>query len=181
VDVIAREGWEAVTVRKIAARAGVNFALVNYHFGSKTNVMVAAIESAFNREIVTPIGDAFAGEDPAWVIGSLVRLTLGPDLPDTTRRVFESAMGAVAHDPELATRLRPVLDRFRTRLTAVFERATTAHQLPADTDAETLAILFTAMLDGLGLQRMIDPNMPIDRIAAAARRLVTPHDESPPT
>lgn len=174
IELIAREGWEAVTVRKIAAAAGVQLGLVNYHFGSKTNLMLVALESAFEREVVAPMGATFADEHPDRVIGQLVRLTLGSEMPDTARRVFESALGAVAHDPELAARLRPMLDRFRALLTDVFDRAISAGRLPRTTDAQALAIGFSAMLDGLGIQRMIDPDMPIDRIADAAGRLLDP-------
>lgn len=39
MDIIAAEGLEKTTVRKIAARAGVNIAAVNYHFGGKDAVI----------------------------------------------------------------------------------------------------------------------------------------------
>lgn len=39
MSIIAEEGLEKTTVRKIAARAGVNIAAVNYHFGGKDAVI----------------------------------------------------------------------------------------------------------------------------------------------
>lgn len=39
-------GFTAVSVREIAAEAGVHFSLVNYHFGSKKELYRAALESA---------------------------------------------------------------------------------------------------------------------------------------
>jgi len=44
LEIIAREGFQKVTVRKIAAMAGVNVAAVNYHFGSKEKVLNEALE-----------------------------------------------------------------------------------------------------------------------------------------
>ncbi|MDD4801384.1 MAG: TetR/AcrR family transcriptional regulator [Syntrophomonas sp.] len=41
--IIAEEGFQNITVRKIAAKAGVNIAAVNYHFGSKDAVINEAL------------------------------------------------------------------------------------------------------------------------------------------
>jgi hypothetical protein len=52
--------------------------------------------------------------------------------------------------------------------TDVFRRAIASERLPNTADAEALAIAFTAMLDGLWLQRMVDPEIPAERVADAA-------------
>jgi AcrR family transcriptional regulator len=44
LEIIAREGFQKVTIRKIATTAGVNVAAVNYHFGSKEKVLNEALE-----------------------------------------------------------------------------------------------------------------------------------------
>lgn len=43
LDIISKEGFQNVTVRKIASQAGVNIAAVNYHFGSKDLVIDKAL------------------------------------------------------------------------------------------------------------------------------------------
>lgn len=171
VEVIAREGWGAVTVRKIAAAADVNAALVNYHFGSKTNLMLAALESALEEQVVTPMLEAFSDAEPQRVLADLVRLTLGPRVTEDAHRVFESALAAVVHDPDLAVRLRPTLRRFRAVLAGVFDRAIASGEMPP-TDTEALAIVCTALLDGLWLHRLIDPQIPAERIANTAAELL---------
>ena len=171
VEVIAREGWRGVTVRKIAAAADVNAALVNYHFGSKTNLMLAALESALEEQVVTPMLDAFADAGPERVLADLVQLTLEPQVPEDANRVFESALAAVVHDPDLAVRLRPTLRRFRAVLAEVFERAIASGEMPPS-DTEALAIVCTALLDGLWLHHLIDPDLPAERIANTAAALV---------
>ncbi|TGE37398.1 TetR/AcrR family transcriptional regulator [Desulfosporosinus fructosivorans] len=44
LEIIASEGFQKVTIRKIATMAGVNIAAVNYHFGSKEKVLNEALE-----------------------------------------------------------------------------------------------------------------------------------------
>ncbi|MBV6438833.1 MAG: TetR/AcrR family transcriptional regulator [Haliscomenobacteraceae bacterium CHB4] len=43
----ARKGFEAVTVRQLANEAGVNVAMVSYHFGSKVGLLEALIAEKF--------------------------------------------------------------------------------------------------------------------------------------
>lgn len=48
LDIIKEEGFEGVTIRKIASRAKVNIALINYHFGSKDNLISEALKILIN-------------------------------------------------------------------------------------------------------------------------------------
>jgi len=54
---LANEGYAALSMREIAKVAGVNHALINYHFRSKDELVIAVLDAA-NREIV------FAGDSP---------------------------------------------------------------------------------------------------------------------
>ncbi|MCM3268013.1 TetR/AcrR family transcriptional regulator [Paenibacillus elgii] len=44
LDMIKKEGFENVTIRKIAAHSDTNIALINYHFGSKDKLISEAIK-----------------------------------------------------------------------------------------------------------------------------------------
>lgn len=48
----AEAGYERATIRAIAARAGVDPALVHHHFGSKEDLFVTAHEFPFNPSII---------------------------------------------------------------------------------------------------------------------------------
>lgn len=43
MDMIAQEGFQNITTRKIASQAGVNVAAINYHFGSKDALINEAL------------------------------------------------------------------------------------------------------------------------------------------
>ena len=49
IDLIKREGFEAVTIRKIASLANVNAALINYHFGSKDRLLNEVLKVFVNH------------------------------------------------------------------------------------------------------------------------------------
>lgn len=44
LKIIKKEGIESITIRKVAKEAEVNIALINYHFGSKDNLINEAIK-----------------------------------------------------------------------------------------------------------------------------------------
>ena len=46
-EIFAREGYRAASLRAITARAAVNLAAVNYHFGSKRGL----VEAVFARRL----------------------------------------------------------------------------------------------------------------------------------
>jgi AcrR family transcriptional regulator len=46
---LAREGYAALSVREIAKDAGVNHALINYHFRSKDQLVIAVLDEANRR------------------------------------------------------------------------------------------------------------------------------------
>lgn len=46
---LAREGYAALSVREIARDAGVNHALINYHFRSKDQLVIAVLDEANRR------------------------------------------------------------------------------------------------------------------------------------
>jgi len=53
MDLIAEEGFQNITIRKIAARAQVNIAAVNYHFGSKDAVINEALKTVTTQLMST--------------------------------------------------------------------------------------------------------------------------------
>ncbi len=60
IDAIEKDGLQAVTIRSIARRAGVNSAAINYYFRSKDNLL----EEVFRTTIEHSLGDIQAMLDP---------------------------------------------------------------------------------------------------------------------
>lgn len=73
ITLFGRHGFDAVTTRMLAAKAGVNVAAVNYHFGGKEDLYVSAIDHIASMlepglrvalDMATR-AKSVAGEDPA--------------------------------------------------------------------------------------------------------------------
>jgi TetR/AcrR family transcriptional regulator len=63
-ELFAERGYDGVPVATIAARAGVNKAMINYHFGGKRKLYVAIVSATFG-EIVAGIERLAESERPA--------------------------------------------------------------------------------------------------------------------
>ncbi|MFZ6034395.1 MAG: TetR/AcrR family transcriptional regulator [Melioribacter sp.] len=55
IEVIEAEGMNKVTTRKIAAKAGVNVAAVNYYFGSQKKLIQLALDKTLDNAFKDPI------------------------------------------------------------------------------------------------------------------------------
>jgi AcrR family transcriptional regulator len=137
-EVFAENGYQGATVRDICARAGVNIALVNYHFGDKlelyTEVLRHSTGAAKNEIIQRALrSDAPPEEALRELIGAMLHRVCGADRPGWHYRlmVHELAQPTPAMAKVIDETMRPVYDRFRTIIGAILS-------LPADHDQTRL-------------------------------------------
>jgi AcrR family transcriptional regulator len=71
-DLFAERGPDAVTVREVADRAGVNHALIHRHFGTKEELLQAVLGQAVERmaEVGQQVSDS---KDLAMLVGAMLR------------------------------------------------------------------------------------------------------------
>ncbi|MPY78894.1 MAG: TetR family transcriptional regulator [Actinophytocola sp.] len=104
----AEHGFDATTIRAIAADAGVNPALVHHFFGSKDQVFVAALALPVNPAEV--VGEAIKG--PRAEIGErLVRFFLSVWGNPVARQPFLAMLRSVASNEDAARMLREFMHR----------------------------------------------------------------------
>jgi AcrR family transcriptional regulator len=170
VRCIHEKGYAHTTQRDLLAASGANPRSITYHFGSKERLMATALAETFRRrsEPVMEAGEAAPG--PA-----LRRFT----------EVFVSLLDQVSADRELAhglveaiaqTRsgeLREVLAEHyalvRQRVGALIRAVLGERYTAAGGDVEALAAALLAIVDGLALQWLVEPESLPDgeRIARA--------------
>jgi AcrR family transcriptional regulator len=174
VEVIAERGWAAATTRVVADRAGVNNALVHYHFGSVDELRRAAVMHATERELAGPITAMLESGD---VLDGIVAAAAGlaqQGAGTPGQRVMTEALVQSLRDPALRADQADVLRSFRTALTARFAAARADRRLRADADPESMAVVFTALIDGLLLHAIADPGLDVAAHTEALTALLRP-------
>lgn len=101
-------GYDRTSMRAIAARAGVDQALLAHYFGSKHDLFVAVVEFPFDPAKHLP---ALLAGDPSTIGERLARFQLALlDQPDAKRRLT-GLVRAASSEPEAARILRDFLMR----------------------------------------------------------------------
>lgn len=133
-DVFAESGYQAATVRDICARAGVNLALVNYHFGDKLGLYTEVLRRSLVAGANVMLEGARGAEgDPEealrGLIGAMVRRVCGPaaTAPHVRLMVHELARPTPVMRQVIDEAMRPVYDRYRELIGAMLAK-------PADDD-----------------------------------------------
>jgi len=171
VEEIAHKGLGGARTRSIAERAGVNNALVHYHFKTMDDLVVEAAATVF-----TGLADMASGSLAASsVIEGLEEMndlvaTIDPDEPGW--QVLLEAMVHTRRRPRLGAFVLGWLDEYREALRERLEGAITDGELPESIDPEGLSLALMALYDGLGLYGYVNPDLDIRRAGRSINDLL---------
>lgn len=168
-QVLGEHGYEAATVKQIARAAGVAPGLVHYYFEGKEALLAAVLHEAAERHLAETAGRR-AALTPAELFDA--------ELADRKRRVTDEpawyrlryeffALGL--RNPALMPGVARLLASGRAGAAAVIQRI--AGGTRPGLDAEALAAVFLAALDGVALQKLADPSFDLDAAFAALAQL----------
>lgn len=148
--VFAEQGYQGATVRAIAARAGVDAAMVNHWFGGKQGLFAATVEFPFDpRDLV----DRITTGDPNELAQRLIRTFV--TMWDTFEGRFATLMLSVASQETAAKMMAEFFSGM------VFERI--AQTIGPD-NVELRASLCATQVVGLGVMRYV---LKLEPIASA--------------
>ncbi len=153
LDVIAEHGVSRTTVDMVAARAGMSKATIYRHWGSRAQLIHAALSSLQGPYIETP-GESLR-EDLAILLSHLVDYFNRPDIG----RIFPSFIDAAVRDPELAELHMEAMQRARDGFEEVIRRAIERGELSADVDVGLLVDVVRAPF----IYRPVVARMPVAR------------------
>jgi AcrR family transcriptional regulator len=156
VKVIDREGIEGATLREIAKEAGYSTGIIGHYFGSRNDVLVAALgycmASATGR--MASVGEAHRGLKSVHEMAAEL-------LPlDRTRSRENRIWLLYGAEALIARRLRKEYQahdgRLRALLRGALEQAIEDGELDQSIDAELEANRLLALNDGISLQALFD-------------------------
>ncbi|MBC5782388.1 TetR/AcrR family transcriptional regulator [Ramlibacter sp. USB13] len=135
---LAREGYAALSVREIARDAGVNFALINYHFESKDKLVIAVLDEA-NRRLLDRqerMYRAPGGYADKW---AQARRFFENDLASGFVRVLMELYAASMSNEALRNEFRPRLTAWYEVVAQATREAVAQHRPDLPVDAEVIA------------------------------------------
>jgi AcrR family transcriptional regulator len=163
-------GIKAFTVERIRREAGVSRGLINYHFDSTGDLLVAVYQAALNQ-FINQLTERIDGmpEDDTDRLGALVEACFRQDNFDRyTFPVWLALWGELAKNAKLRALRRQYVNSYRRLLAVEIARVAEARKLALD--AAVLARNFMALFDGLWLEWCQDEELVSPTEAQAACR-----------
>lgn len=141
LDVVAEKGLRGATYRSVAARAGVNHALVTHHFGSMEGLLAATMEWSVQRSIEETGLSGIADFDGNFADTLIATVSAEPEL-----QLFQFEM---ILESRRNPQIRAMVERLYANYVNTVEEA--LNRRGVDTRNEASLAIFAA-LDGLMLQ-----------------------------
>ena len=157
ITVFGEYGYAGGSIRTIADRVGVSHATLLQHFGSKEGLLTAVLEEWDRRTVEARLADVSG-------LGYFQRLpeVMGAHLANRGLLELFTTIAAEASNPShpahefIQRRYTDNLATLATHLRQAVESGEVAPLTPAEVDIEVR--LVTAVLDGIGLQWLLDPS-----------------------
>jgi AcrR family transcriptional regulator len=165
VELMAEIGIDRVRTRSIAERAGVNPALVHYHFGSVSALVMEAAQDALLRTL----GPSLEAFQSGITIRDSIRAILewverhGKEAPGST--ILAEAMVKATRNASFRRWATQAARRFREVVLQRLRVARDAGELDPGLDLPATATLLAAALDGLLFHRLVDPTLDVMQAA----------------
>ena len=168
LDCLAAGGITAFTIDNICRRAEASRGLVAHHFGSKTGLLAAVYEAAYQPML------AVIRPDPPLPLGALLDALFDAESHSPENlRIWLALWGEVAVNPDLRAAHRRNYRSYRDVVELAIEEHCFARDLKIDAGA--LATTVIGLIDGLWLEQCIDPEgFDAARARSACRSLLTP-------
>jgi AcrR family transcriptional regulator len=154
-QIVAEEGFDALTLNSVSELAGENKAMVSYYFENKAGLIAAVLDSVIHDEYLDSqdrMKDVAPGERTPRLLEEMRRM----DAAVADFQVFFELLPHVLRDDGLRRRIALLYQWYwRVKLEWLGVGAGAA----ADPELLGLAQVLSALIDGLAIQAAIDPDL----------------------
>ena len=160
LEVALHDGIDGMTVRGVAAQAGLSHGLVHFHFERKDRLVLALLDWVLAETLTLHLPeDTAEGSDPLHRLSRLVRREMERLSQEPKRtRLFLEFWALGTRQPAVQAQIRTALERYRGSFRDVAEHV--VRKEPARFSggtADALAGVAVSFINGCAVQAMIDP------------------------
>lgn len=151
---LVREGYVALTTRRVAAEAGVNHGLIHYYFGSMEELSIQVLER-FTALLISRQRAMYAEDAPFIDKWRTAMAYLESDHASGYQKIWLELQAMAWNQPELRGRVAAVNAEWRLVLTEAFTRA--ADEYGLDIEKFPVAALVSLVMtfnEGIILERL---------------------------
>ena len=173
ITVIARDGLDALSIRRVAAEAGVAIGTVQYHHPSRAELVLAALQRTAQRQQVR----ALAAPRELTIIATLVTrlaLLLPHDEPSREEAIVWVALAAAAaRDPLIGPHQRRLVKQTVSAIEELLDGAIRSGELTDDIDTSDLADRVHVVVEGYLLHTAASGGLTSRRVEQQFRATLT--------
>lgn len=157
--VIARRGADATRFRDVAAESGTAVSTLQYSFGSREDLIIAALEEGALEDFDRARQAALAATGPVEQLRALVRESVVAHGDEEAREawlLWVEFWRAAARDDELRSGSAAVYARWRDLVGGILAAGCAVGAFRRDLDTELAAAQVLALLDGVGVPVVLE-------------------------
>ncbi len=153
--IVAERGFAKLTMAEVEKESGANRALVAYYFGSKAGLVSALVDSLFQDSSSEPVEET--QEDSEQSLRTVVFLEWQRRVStnDRVNRMLYELLPQALKDQQVRARFA---DEYRLYRAIGADRLSSAPVKLTEEQADALAAVSIAVLEGLAIQRALDPD-----------------------
>ena len=153
---LASDGYAALSMREIAKDAGVNHALINYHFGTKDRLVIAVLDEA-NSQLLARQRQMYGEPGGFAAKWAQARRFYENDIASGFVRVQAELYAASLSNTELREQFLPRIQAWKNVVLDAVRDALRTHQprVPPAFSAEAIASLISEFWLGMEFARLI--------------------------
>jgi AcrR family transcriptional regulator len=158
IRLVAREGFEGMTMRAVAAESGLSYGSLFHYFDSKDDLLVEAVRHLTTRQAQRV--NAFSSRERG--LRALEQLLMDDVLVDADTRdesvVWLAFLYRAALERPFAVLYRELIDGWLKRIRQMLEEAVEDGELESDLDRDTEAQAIWSLSAGIVQQGLLHPS-----------------------